>query len=63
MDDGRVRGSFAETLKFFLDSIKVGDSSTTKPILFVLEEFDEFTSHTGQVVGFATCEDIPMIWK
>jgi len=50
MDDGKVRGSFAETLKFFLDSIKVGDSSTSKPILFVLEEFDEFTSHTGQAL-------------
>jgi len=50
MEDGRVRGSFAETLKFFLDSIKVGDSSRTKPILFILEEFDEFTSHTGQAL-------------
>lgn len=50
MDDGKVKGSFAESLKFFLDSIKIGDSSTSKPILFVLEEFDEFTSHTGQAL-------------
>jgi origin recognition complex subunit 4 len=45
----RVFGSFAEHLSFLLASLKVGDKST-KPIIFILEEFDSFCSHKNQTL-------------
>jgi origin recognition complex subunit 4 len=45
----RVFGSFAEHLTFLLASLKVGDKSS-KPIVFILEEFDSFCSHKNQTL-------------
>jgi origin recognition complex subunit 4 len=46
----RVFGSFSEHLSFLLASLKTGDSSTSKPIVFILEEFDSFCSHKNQTL-------------
>ncbi|XP_064614948.1 origin recognition complex subunit 4-like [Liolophura sinensis] len=45
----KVFGSFAETLQFLLDSLKSGDQQS-KPILFVLDEFDMFALHRNQTL-------------
>lgn len=45
----RVFGSFAETLQFLLTALKAGDQGS-KPILFVLEEFDQFAQHRNQTL-------------
>lgn len=46
----KVFGSFAEHLSFLLASLKTGDSSTSKPIVFILDEFDSFCSHKNQTL-------------
>lgn len=46
----RVFGSFSEHLSFLLASLNTGDSSTSKPIVFILEEFDSFCSHKNQTL-------------
>ncbi|KAL5009478.1 hypothetical protein ScPMuIL_011783 [Solemya velum] len=45
----RVFGSFSETLQFLLDALKSGDQSS-KPVLFVLDEFDLFAHHRNQTL-------------
>lgn len=45
----KVFGSFAETLQFLLQALKSG-SQSSKPILFVLEEFDLFAFHRNQTL-------------
>ncbi|XP_052805981.1 origin recognition complex subunit 4-like [Mya arenaria] len=45
----KVFGSFAETLQFLLEALKSG-SQTSKPILFVVEEFDLFAFHRNQTL-------------
>ncbi|RUS71330.1 hypothetical protein EGW08_020895, partial [Elysia chlorotica] len=45
----KVFGSFAETLQFLLEALKKGDESS-KPIVFVLEEFDLFAQHKNQTL-------------
>lgn len=45
----KVFGSFAETLQFLLEALKSG-SQSSKPILFVLEEFDLFACHRNQTL-------------
>lgn len=45
----KVFGSFAETLQFLLDALKSG-GQTSKPVLFVLEEFDLFAFHRNQTL-------------
>jgi len=46
----KVFGSFSEHLSFLLASLKAGDSTGSKPIIFILEEFDCFTSHKNQTL-------------
>jgi len=46
----KVFGSFAEHLSFLLASLNTGDSSTSKPIVFILDEFDSFCSHKNQTL-------------
>jgi len=46
----KVFGSFSEHLTFLLASLKTGDSSSSKPIVFILEEFDSFCSHKNQTL-------------
>jgi len=45
----RVFGSFAETLQFLLAALKTGNQGS-KPILFILEEFDLFAQHKNQTL-------------
>jgi len=45
----KVFGSFAEHLSFLLASLKTGDS-TSKPIVFILDQFDSFCSHKNQTL-------------
>lgn len=46
----KVFGSFSEHLSFLLASLKTGDSASSKPIVFVLDEFDCFCSHKNQTL-------------
>ncbi|XP_069120918.1 origin recognition complex subunit 4-like [Argopecten irradians] len=45
----KVFGSFAENLQFLLEALKSG-SHSSKPILFVLDEFDLFAHHKNQTL-------------
>ena len=46
----KVFGSFAEHLSFLLASLKTGDSSASKPIVFILDHFESFCSHKNQTL-------------
>ncbi|MEQ2205514.1 hypothetical protein XENOCAPTIV_001317 [Xenoophorus captivus] len=46
----QAKGSFAENLAFLLDALKKGDRSSSRPVLFVLDEFDLFTHHKNQTL-------------
>jgi len=47
----QVRGSFAEHLEFLLNSLKISSkSSSSKAVVFVLEEFDLFCAHRNQTL-------------
>lgn len=45
----KVLGSFAENLQFLLEALKSGDDKS-KPIIFILEEFDLFAQHHNQTL-------------
>uniref|UniRef100_A0A8C2EBJ8 Origin recognition complex subunit 4 n=1 Tax=Cyprinus carpio TaxID=7962 RepID=A0A8C2EBJ8_CYPCA len=44
------QGSFAENLAFLLEALKKGDKSSSRPVLFVLDEFDLFAHHKNQTL-------------
>lgn len=46
----KVFGSFAENLGFLLEALKKGDRSSSRPVLFVLDEFDLFAHHKNQTL-------------
>ncbi|CAB4069968.1 ORC4 [Lepeophtheirus salmonis] len=46
----KVFGSFAEHLEFLLKSLQSGGRTKSKPIIFLLEEFDLFASHHNQTL-------------
>lgn len=46
----KVFGSIAETLAFLLEALRTGDAAQSKPIVFVLEEFDLFAQHKNQTL-------------
>ncbi|KZS09645.1 Origin recognition complex subunit 4 [Daphnia magna] len=46
----RTFGSFSENLNFLLDSLKVADRKTTKSIIFIIDEFDQFCQHKNQTL-------------
>ncbi|XP_036401578.1 origin recognition complex subunit 4 isoform X1 [Megalops cyprinoides] len=46
----KVFGSFAENLAFLLEALKKGDRSTSRPVLFTLDEFDLFAHHKNQTL-------------
>ena len=46
----KVFGSFSEHLEFLLASLRTGDRATSRPIAFVLDEFDLFTEHRNQTL-------------
>ncbi|CAB1349508.1 unnamed protein product [Coregonus sp. 'balchen'] len=46
----KVFGSFAENLAFLLEALKKGDRSSSRPVLFILDEFDLFAHHKTQTL-------------
>lgn len=42
--------SFAEHLTYLLQALKAGNSSKSRPLIFVLEEFDLFAQHKNQTL-------------
>ncbi|KAF6715469.1 Origin recognition complex subunit 4 [Oryzias melastigma] len=46
----KVFGSFAENLAFLLEALKKGDRTSSRPVLFVLDEFDLFAHHKNQTL-------------
>ncbi|TRZ01022.1 hypothetical protein DNTS_016668 [Danionella cerebrum] len=46
----KVFGSFAENLAFLLEALKRGDKSSSRPVVFVLDEFDLFAHHKNQTL-------------
>jgi len=46
----KVFGTFAENLSFLLECLKSGDKKHSKPIIFVLDEFDLFCGHHNQTL-------------
>lgn len=46
----KVFGTFAENLSFLLDCLKSGDKKRSKPVIFVLDEFDLFCGHHNQTL-------------
>ncbi|XP_076871818.1 origin recognition complex subunit 4 isoform X2 [Brachyhypopomus gauderio] len=46
----KVFGSFAENLVFLLEALKKGDKSSSRPVFFILEEFDLFSHHKNQTL-------------
>lgn len=48
--DGKVFGTFAENLSLLLDCLKSGDKKSSKPVIFILDEFDLFCEHHNQTL-------------
>lgn len=48
--DDKVFTNFAENLAFLLDCLKSGDKKQSKSVIFILEEFDLFCSHSNQTL-------------
>ncbi|XP_011506352.1 PREDICTED: origin recognition complex subunit 4 [Ceratosolen solmsi marchali] len=48
--EDKVFGTFAENLSFLLESLKSGDKKHSKPIIFILDEFDLFCTHHNQTL-------------
>ncbi|XP_076032849.1 origin recognition complex subunit 4 [Oratosquilla oratoria] len=46
----KVFGSFAENLSFMLESLSSGSRSKSKPVVFILDEFDLFCHHRNQTL-------------
>lgn len=46
----KVFGTFAENLCFLLECLKSGDKKHTKPVIFILDEFDLFCAHHNQTL-------------
>lgn len=46
----KVFGSFAENLAFLLESLRSGSKETSKPVIFLLDEFDLFCHHKNQTL-------------
>ncbi|XP_015602617.1 origin recognition complex subunit 4 [Cephus cinctus] len=46
----KVFGSFSENLSFLLECLKSGDKKRSKPVIFILDEFDLFCAHHNQTL-------------
>ncbi|XP_051997439.1 origin recognition complex subunit 4 isoform X2 [Xyrauchen texanus] len=46
----KVFGSFAENMAFLLEALKRGDKCSSRPVLFILDEFDLFAHHKNQTL-------------
>lgn len=45
----KVFGTFAENFSFLLECLKSGDRKSSKPVIFILDEFDLFCAHHNQI--------------
>ncbi|XP_054268285.1 origin recognition complex subunit 4-like [Macrosteles quadrilineatus] len=50
LEGDRVAGSFSDNLLFLLHSLKTGDKETSKPVIFILDEFHLFCYHRNQTL-------------
>eukprot|EP00095_Tigriopus_kingsejongensis_P012681 maker-scaffold22_size673200-snap-gene-3.26 protein:Tk12681 transcript:maker-scaffold22_size673200-snap-gene-3.26-mRNA-1 annotation:"origin recognition complex subunit 4" len=62
----KVFGSFADHLDFLLASLKAGNQQSSKPVIFVLDQFDLFCEHHNQTLLYnlfdtAQSRAVPMI--
>lgn len=62
----KVFGSFSDHLDFLLASLRTGDKRSSKPVIFVLDEFDLFCEHHNQTLLYnlfdtAQTKAVPMI--
>ncbi|KAG9302522.1 hypothetical protein G9A89_007226 [Geosiphon pyriformis] len=48
--EGQVFRSFADSLNYILGLLKSGNKDTSKPIIFLLDEFDLFAQHNKQAL-------------
>ena len=48
--EDKVFGTFAENLSFLLECLKIGDKKRSKPVIFILDEFDLFCAHHNQTL-------------
>lgn len=48
--EGKLCGTFAENLSFLLKCLQSGQRETSKSLIFILEEFDMFCSHSNQTL-------------
>ncbi|XP_064098029.1 origin recognition complex subunit 4-like [Macrobrachium nipponense] len=46
----KVFASFAENLSFLLECLRCGSKDTSKPVVFILDEFDLFCHHRNQTL-------------
>ncbi|CAG8539971.1 79_t:CDS:2, partial [Ambispora leptoticha] len=48
--EGQIFHSFADSLIYILNLLKSGNKESSKPIIFILDEFDLFTQHNKQAL-------------
>ncbi|OXU27880.1 hypothetical protein TSAR_010519 [Trichomalopsis sarcophagae] len=46
----KIFSTFAENLSFLLECLKTGDKKRSKPVIFILDEFDLFCAHHNQTL-------------
>lgn len=49
----QVSGSFSENLTFLLDCLKPGDKKRSKPVIFILDEFDLSCGHNTHILLYS----------
>jgi origin recognition complex subunit 4 len=55
--NGKVFGSFADSFEFLLRSLRAGDGQS-KPIVFIMDEFDLFTRNKSQLLLYTLLNTI-----
>ncbi|XP_073991724.1 origin recognition complex subunit 4 isoform X2 [Rhodnius prolixus] len=50
LDGDRISGSFSDNLFFVLQSLRSGDRTTSKAVIFILDEFHYFCNHRNQTL-------------
>jgi origin recognition complex subunit 4 len=50
LEGDRITGSFSENLLFLLQSLNSGQKELTRPIIFILDQFELFCSHRNQTL-------------
>uniref|UniRef100_A0A1B6LXP6 Origin recognition complex subunit 4 n=1 Tax=Graphocephala atropunctata TaxID=36148 RepID=A0A1B6LXP6_9HEMI len=62
LEGDRVAGSFSDNLLFLLQSLRSGDRNTSKPVIFILDEFHLFCSHRNQTLLYNLFEAAQASW-